>query len=73
MNEQLFLSIFEQWWIVFVLVLIWSIIWKGMALWHSARRQQIGWFIVFLLVNTIGILEIMYLFYIKITKQSKKE
>lgn len=49
---------------VIVLVEVWSIPWKGLALWVSARRQQKGWFIALLLINTIGILEIVYLVFI---------
>jgi hypothetical protein len=41
---------------------VWSLFWKGLALWHAARREQGWWFIVLLLVNTLGILEIVYLF-----------
>lgn len=48
--------------IVLIVFLGWSLFWKGLALWHSARRNQGGWFIVLLLVNTLGILEIIYLF-----------
>ncbi len=44
------------------LVVVWSIFWKGLALWHSARREQHWWFIAFLFINTVGILEIIYLF-----------
>jgi methionyl-tRNA synthetase len=47
-----------------VLLLLWGLFWKGLALWHSARRKQGWWFIILLLVNTVGILEIVYLFLI---------
>ncbi len=43
-------------------VLVWSIVWKGLALWKSARTDSKVWFIVFLIVNTLGILEILYLY-----------
>lgn len=43
-------------------VLIWSIIWKGLALWRAAKLEQRNWFVVMLVVNTVGILEILYLF-----------
>lgn len=46
----------------FILLLVWSLFWKGLALWHSARRAQHVWFIVMLVLNTAGILEIIYLF-----------
>jgi hypothetical protein len=45
-----------------IALLVWSIFWKGLALWHAARRTEVVWFIIFLFVNTIGILEIVYLF-----------
>jgi methionyl-tRNA synthetase len=44
------------------IVIIWSLFWKGLALWHSGRRGQSWWFIIILIVNTVGILEIIYLF-----------
>ena len=46
----------------FVLFVLWSIFWKGLALWHSGKRQQGWWFIILLIVNTGGLLEIFYLF-----------
>lgn len=48
-------------WII-VLFLLWTIPWKGAAMWRSARRGHAGWFLIFLVVNTLGILEILYLF-----------
>ncbi len=47
---------------LFWLALIWAVIWKGFALWHSARNLQKKWFIALLLINTLGVLEIVYLF-----------
>lgn len=47
---------------ILVVVLIWSFFWKGLALWHSAQHKQPVWFIAFLFLNTLGILEIVYLF-----------
>lgn len=43
-------------------IVIWSLFWKGLALWHSAQRGQQWWFIIFFFINTAGILEIVYLF-----------
>jgi hypothetical protein len=48
--------------LLFFAVLVWSIVWKGLALWKSARTDSKIWFIVFLVVNTLGILEILYLY-----------
>ena len=43
------------------LIVIWSLAWKGLAMWRAARHGHQAWFIVFLIVNTAGILEIIYL------------
>jgi len=48
--------------LIIILVAIWTIPWKGFALWKSARRGEKGWFIVLLLVNSLAILEILYIF-----------
>jgi hypothetical protein len=48
--------------VVFFALLVWSIIWKGLALWKAAKNGDTGWFIVFLVVNTAGILEILYIY-----------
>ncbi|MBI4457631.1 hypothetical protein HY633_01560 [Candidatus Uhrbacteria bacterium] len=44
------------------LFVLWSLTWKGLALWHAAGRKQGWWFIALLVFNTAGILEIIYLF-----------
>jgi len=44
------------------LILLWIITWTGWALWRAARRSQKIWFVVLLLLNTLGILEILYIF-----------
>jgi len=39
---------------------------KGLALWHSAKRGEKWWFIAMLVINTAGILELVYLiFFVK--------
>lgn len=45
-----------------IAIIIWSLIWKGFALWRAARNESKPWFIAILVVNTLGILEILYLF-----------
>lgn len=48
---------------VFLLpLLIWSLAWKGWALWKAARNDSPVWFVILLVVNTVGILEILYIF-----------
>ncbi len=43
-------------------IIIWSIIWKALALWKAARLGSKVWFVVLFVVNTAGILEILYLY-----------
>ncbi len=43
-------------------VVAWTIVWKGLALWRAAKNDSKVWFVVFLVVNTVGILEILYLY-----------
>ncbi|MEK6855393.1 MAG: DUF5652 family protein [Nanoarchaeota archaeon] len=45
-----------------IIVLVWSLIWKALALWRAGRSNQPIWFIVLLFVNTMGLLEILYIF-----------
>jgi len=46
--------------LVIILVIVVALL-KGLALWRSARNAQKIWFWVFIFVNTVGILEIIYL------------
>jgi methionyl-tRNA synthetase len=46
---------------VIAALVIWSLVWKGLALWRSARHGHTAWFVVMLILNTLGILEIIYL------------
>lgn len=55
------LYVMENPWVAMA-VLVWSLVWKGMALWRSARNNQRNWFVALLVVNTLGLLEIFYLF-----------
>ncbi len=48
--------------LVAIIVLVWSFIWKGLALWRAARRGETYWFVALLIINTLGILEILYLY-----------
>ena len=50
--------------LIFVLVL-WELVWKGIALWKAARESQKYWFIAILILNTAGILPILYIFLFK--------
>jgi len=46
------------------IILLWILVWKGYALWTAAGAKHRGWFIALLIINTFGILEIFYIFFI---------
>ena len=48
--------------LVIIALTLWSLAWKGFALWKASRRNSPAWFVVLLVVNTIGLLEILYIF-----------
>ncbi|PIP28395.1 MAG: hypothetical protein COX29_01425 [Candidatus Moranbacteria bacterium CG23_combo_of_CG06-09_8_20_14_all_35_22] len=58
--------------ILIIIVVIWTLPWKGFALWKSARKGDSIWFVFLLLINTLAILEILYIFIFSERKISKK-
>jgi methionyl-tRNA synthetase len=48
-----------------IVALVWTIVLKGFALWYAARGGQKWWFIALLIINTLGILEIIYLIWFR--------
>ena len=51
---------------------VWTLIWEGLALWHSAKNNQRNWFIACLLLNTLGLVPIIYLIWFRPEKKNKK-
>lgn len=43
-------------------ILIWTMAWKAVAAWKAARKGHLIWFVAFFVVNTLGILPIIYIF-----------
>jgi uncharacterized membrane protein (DUF4010 family) len=46
----------------FIILIVWSLVWKGIALWKAAQNGHKVWYIVILIANTVGILEIIYIY-----------
>ena len=65
MNTQTDYSNILDWFnthpIIALVLITWSLAWKGLALWKAGGLRQKYWFIAILIVNTFGILEIIYL------------
>lgn len=56
----------------YIALIAWSLTWKGLALYKAARLEQKIWFVIILIVNTVGLLEIAYFFLLhKIDLQKK--
>lgn len=56
--------------IVIFLLSFWTLVWKIFSVWTAARNGDRGWFIALLLLNTLSILDLWYLFkVIKIPKE----
>ncbi len=47
-----------------IIIAIIVIVLKGYSLWHAARRGEKWWFVILLIVNTAGILELLYLIFV---------
>jgi hypothetical protein len=52
-------------------ILSWVLAWKGVALWKAARNTNKKWFVVLLVANTLGILEMLYIFFYSKKKEEK--
>lgn len=57
--------------VVLVLITLWTIPWKVYSVWLAVKNNHKKWFVVLLILNTVGILEIFYIF--KIAKKSWAE
>lgn len=49
------------WVMAIVLAAAWEVYWKARGLWRASRNDNVGWFVVLLIVNTAGLLPIYYL------------
>jgi hypothetical protein len=50
--------------LILLAIILWVLFWKGIALWKAAGLRQKYWFIALLVLNTMGILEIIYYFFV---------
>lgn len=50
--------------IIIAITALWTLPWKAVALWKAARLSHKWWFVAMLFLNTLAILEIIYIFWI---------
>jgi len=56
--------------LILFLLLAWVLPWKGFALWKAAKNSHKKWFVAILVINTLAILEIIYIFYFSKEKEN---
>jgi hypothetical protein len=47
----------------FIFYILWATLWQGLALWRAAKLGQRNWFVIMLILNTAGLLQLAYLFF----------
>ncbi|PIR71189.1 MAG: hypothetical protein COU44_01025 [Candidatus Nealsonbacteria bacterium CG10_big_fil_rev_8_21_14_0_10_40_24] len=63
MTNESFLATYSTTFLVLIILLaLWEAVWKAIALWKAARNSHLAWFIFILILNTAGILPIIYIF-----------
>jgi sorbitol-specific phosphotransferase system component IIC len=61
MNNQNFSEMLAGIMPIIITLFIWDGIWKLIAMWKAGRNNHLAWFICIALINTIGILPIIYI------------
>ena len=54
-----------------VLLIVWTLLWKCYSVWLASKNNHKKWFVALIILNTLGILEIIYIF--KVAKKSWAE
>ena len=59
--------------VILLILSAWALAWKGVALWKASQRGKKSWFVLLLILNTFGIVEILYIFLLSKYTGEKKE
>ena len=57
--------------ILIIILVCWEAVWKAIALWKAGRLNHLVWFILIFILNTVGILPIIYIF--AVARKKEKE
>jgi hypothetical protein len=58
---------------VIILIIAWEVIWKLTAMWYAGKNNSKAWFIALAIINTVGVLPILYLIFCTDFFKSKKK
>lgn len=58
--------------VIALVVIVWGGIWKAIALWRAGRDNNLAWFVILCIFNTVGILEIIYIFAVSRTNRARE-
>ena len=72
LNLKMEIELTKYIWVLWLLVplVIWEVIWKIIGMWKSARNNQLAWFICIAILNTIGLLPIIYIVWFQDEKKN---
>lgn len=59
--------------ILVIFLVIWDMTWKAIAMWKAAQNNQVVWFILLFILNTGGILPIIYILFCQKDMNEKKK
>ncbi len=57
-------TFFQENFLILLIIMLWVLPWKGYALWTAARAKDKWWFIALLILNTLAVLDIIYIFFV---------
>jgi len=73
MEDIDFLKLYSPFVIILFILIIWETVWKGVALWKAGRNNDLTWFLIVFIINSLGILPIIYIFIVLKNKDIDKE
>ncbi|MFC1756235.1 DUF5652 family protein [Patescibacteria group bacterium] len=54
---------------ILIIISLWDVMWKGFGLWRASQNKAKGWFVAILVLNTVGVVPIVYLILDKYKKK----
>ncbi len=69
--DELTLFLLGNPWVIFLIV-FWTIPWKAVALWRAVKNNHKKWFVALIVLNTLAVLEILYIFVFSKGKKTER-